>query len=345
MSRRTVLLVLLCLALTAVDVHFVGTKVRQGFFDSVKATQGVLDGLPHWRIYQSRVLGPYVSAFLAGALRIPLGEAVLVFGAACLLAARLLVVFHRRRDDSAVPTLFMLLAGSLAFAFYANEPYLYPWDFFGILAFTALVVFALEGRSWRWFVPLALVAFLNRESAAFLCLWMVLHALIDRDCPGGLLRERPDRALLAAGAGTLVVGLLIVHFLRESLLVREVGPELFGIDPAGTGLFQWKLGRNLGALGRTMSLRYVAMPWLLLLVPFATMVAAVVAGLRFPRHRALCATFLLLIAAVFLFGELEESRVMMETVPFLAVFLPSLAFAPHGPPAPAAVPEKRKRRR
>ncbi len=324
---RTVLLLLLCLVLTAVDMHFIATKLgTAAFIASVKASDGVVNGLPHWRIYQSRVLGPYTADLVARSFAISLPAAQAIYGAACLLLAKLAILFHRRRDGSAGPALFMLLTGSLLFALLTNKPWLYAWDFFGILAFTLFVIFAIEKRPWTWFVPLVLVTFLNKESAAFISAWMVMQAVLGRAGGGRPLAETVDWRMLAAGLVTAACGLFAVHLLRETLLVREVGPELFSVSPAGTDWFHWKLPTNLKVLGAALTVRYFSQPWLFFLLSLGGMVAASLLAVRcFPRHTALCLSFLLLLVAVFMFGVVRESRVMMEVIPFFSVFLPHLA--------------------
>ena len=67
---RYMLLVLLCLVLTAADIHFIVTKVgAQAFAASVDASEGVVKGLPHWRLYQARCSGHSPSMRCATQLR------------------------------------------------------------------------------------------------------------------------------------------------------------------------------------------------------------------------------------------------------------------------------------
>lgn len=328
---RFIPLILLCLVLTAIDVHFVVSKVGgRGFFQSVEVSEGVVNGLPHWRIYQSRVLGPYTVDFLSSFFAISTAAAQITFGAVTLLLAKLIIVFHRRHDLSAGPTFSMLLVGSFLFALLVTRPWLYAWDFFGIFAFTLFVVFALEDRPWTWFVPVVLIAFLNRESAVFISAWMVMQGLLSRTGSSVPFAERVDWRMLVAGLVTAACGLLAVHLLRETLLVREIGPELFGFAaPSGTDWFHWKLPQNINFLWRSMTSGSLLMPWLFTLLPVGTMMIAAFLAVRcFPRYTALCLCFFLLFTAIFMFGVLAEPRVLLETIPFFSVFLVSLYFRP-----------------
>lgn len=331
--KRFMPLIFLCLVLTAVDLHFVVTKVGSaGFSQSVQASEGVVNGLPHWRLYQSRVLGPYTVDLISRSFAIPYIRAQALYGAVLLLLAKLVIVLHRRRDQSSGPTIFMLLAGSFLFALLVGRPWLYAWDFFGIFAFTLFVIFAIEERPWTWFVPLVLVAFLNRESAVFISAWMVMRGLLGRAGSGRPFTETIDWRMLAAGLITGAGGLLAVHLLRETLLVREVGPELFGVPaPVVTDWFHWKLPQNLQSLWRSLTSRSFFMPWLFTLFPVSAMITAAFLAVReFPRHTALCLSFLLLVMTVSMFGVVVESRVMLETIPFFSVFLPYLCYSREG---------------
>lgn len=109
-SKRFMPLIFLCLVLTAVDLHFVATKVGgTGFSLSVEASEGVVNGMPHWRLYQSRVLGPYTVDLISRSFAISYLAAQAFYGAVLLLLAKLVIVLHRRHDQSSGPTVFMLL--------------------------------------------------------------------------------------------------------------------------------------------------------------------------------------------------------------------------------------------
>lgn len=153
-----------------------------------------------------------------------------------------------------------------------------------------------------------------------------MQGLLSHVGSGRPLTETINWRMLAAGLITASCGLLAVYFLRETLLVREVGQELFGVTtPGGTDWFHWKLPQNLKLLWKSLTLRNLFMPWLFVLLPVGAMITAACLAVRcFPRYTALCICFLLLVMAVFMFGVIVESRVMMETIPFFSVFLPYL---------------------
>ena len=56
----------LAAVVAAVQLRVIHLEFGRQYNLSVEAAQGVLDGLPHWRVFQNRLLGPYlVEAFSA----------------------------------------------------------------------------------------------------------------------------------------------------------------------------------------------------------------------------------------------------------------------------------------
>jgi hypothetical protein len=321
---RTGALVVFSLLLTGVDIHFIGVRVP-GYWASAEAAESVVKGLPHWRIFQSRVLGPYSIHFIAKWLSVSPASAYLIFGAFCLALAKLIVVWHRQKDESAAPTLLMLAGLTTLFALMLNDEWLYPWDLAGLALFTGFVVMVTRDVAWPWFVPLILLAFLNRESAIFICVWLALQGMLGKG--QGLDRRRPNLRMVATAIVLVVLGLWLTDRLRDVLLVRETGPAIWHYEPPRTKWFVWTAGTNLESFSSTLAAEDLALPSLCFAVPLLGMAAALLVGFRsFPRHAALCAAVGLNILSVLLFGVVTETRVMIELIPFFAVFLPSLAF-------------------
>jgi hypothetical protein len=119
------------------------------------------------------------------------------------------------------------------------------------------VEFVLSGRSWRWFAVLFAVAILNRESAFFIAIWMMLHPICRWLL--GRLDLTPvspfDRAMALAGLATMVIGAGVVHLLRQTLLVAEAGPRLF----RDAHLHQAELARPLRNLEPNLQAAWASM--------------------------------------------------------------------------------------
>ena len=286
-----------------------------GYRGSVAAALGVVSGQPHWKVYQSRILGPWLVEFLS----IPLGDnylsAHIVFTIVMTAAAGWLILHltaGRYGNDAAWSAFFLFQA---LFALVLDKSWLYAWDHIGIVSQILFVSLVWSGKDWRWFAGLFAVSLFNHESALFIALWMVADPIVK-----GWFDRRPIRWTGAVvGLGGLLGGEAIILFLRNVLLVREIGPEKFNMpDGAGRDIqIQW--AANWHFLAQSIihfNIFYLLIPALLAGVT----VLAVILGLRDPRRwLALSAVQIVIVLSILSLALLSETRVLLELVPFLAM--------------------------
>ena len=190
---------------------------------NIQAEQGILDGYPHWRVIQSRVLGPWLEKFLSLLFGFKLCAAHIII-AVIVLTLCGVVMFHagraiggRQRGWSA------LLAFHVLFTLMMALPWLYIWDYFVLLAAAVFMLLMIRRAPWWSFLLLMSVAFFNHESALFIGVWMVAKALADAWAE----RRRPDWGMLGGGVLGSLGGIVLMEYLRTSLLKRETGWEIF----------------------------------------------------------------------------------------------------------------------
>lgn len=289
--------------------------IGQDYGASINAALGVVRGLPHWRVYQSRVLGPWMVEALSPFFNDFTSAHVFYTIALTAIAGWLVLALTRRRfGDPASWGAFLLF--HLLFIFLLNKPWLYAWDHSGIIIFILFIYFVLSEKDWRWFTALFSVAIFNRESAFYIALWMVLDPTIK----AMLDRARPRLAMPLAGLLCLGLGLEVVDQLRERLLVREIGPDLFNMpDMAGKSFHnQWDL--NLAFLRQITTHFSLSFEILIPLFLLAVLGLATVLAWRDPRrYLGLALTYGVVVASMFVAAALQETRVMLELVPFLAM--------------------------
>jgi hypothetical protein len=286
-----------------------------GYANSIDAALGVVRGLPHWRAYQSRVLGPWMIEILSGAFG-GFSAAHVFFTIAMTAVAGWLILAltqHSFGRRAAWGAFFLFHA---LFAFLLGKLWLYAWDHSGIVVFILFIHFVLSGKDWRWFTALFVLAVVNRESAFFIALWMVLDPLVKAQ----LDRTRPQWALLLAGLACLGFGLELVGWLRDALLVREVGPELFNMPAMAGKTFHNQWHNNLEFLGQVTTRFSLGFEILIPLFLGAVLaLAALLAWRDRRRYLALALTQAGIVASLFVAAALPETRVMLELVPFLAM--------------------------
>jgi hypothetical protein len=305
-----------------IQVHLISLLFKlPGYRSAVDAALGVVTRHPDWKVDQSRVLSPYLVQGIAFVTRDYLSAHV-VFSLLMLTIAGVLAWRLGQRIGEGTPAAalsFMML--QFGFVFLLSPPWLYAWDYTGLVLFLIFVDFVLERRQWSWFAGLFVVAILNRESGEFIALWMILDPFARKIAARIRSREpgRVNWAMVIAGSCCMLCGAAIIHFLRSRLMVEEVGPRLFPAvaTEAGKSL-HFELVTNLKAIAA--ALRTVRHGFQAVLLLFPLTVVVVAAGLiraDAERFLGLALVSLANVAALLLIGVFFESRVYLELLPFV----------------------------
>ena len=302
-------------------VYFFGNLDMSDLIRAVRAERGVLEGYPHWRYFQSRLLGPWAEKLL----NIIFGFNFLVghmIVAIIVLTITGVVMFHAGRAiDGRQSGWSALLAFQTLFTLMMSRPWLYIWDYFILLIAAVFLLLVIRRAPWWSFLLLMSAAFLNHESALFIGVWMVAKALIDSWAE----HRRPDWGMLGGGVLGSLSGLLLIEILRYSLLKREIGWEIF--NDVGTGptsgfdaYFHIQLAANL----RDMY-QWITGPKydLLLLIPLPLVMTLVLAAMLVMRHGLKAAGLAIYavsqVTALLLLGLRAETRNLLQLVPFLCL--------------------------
>jgi hypothetical protein len=305
---------LLALAQCRIIILVMGNQ----YYASIEAANGVVHGTPHWVVVQSRVLAPYTIALLTGLFG-QFSSAHEVFTLATLAIAGYMVLaltWRRFGSDASWGAFFLF---QMLLCLLSNKYWLYAWDQYDIIIFILFADFVLSGKDWRWFIVLFAVGIFNRESALFISLWMILDPLAKALLDRGRAIRRLDWRMLAAGLGTMGVGLGIVYALRSILLVREIGPELFhDSSRAGKWISQYGVPDNIEFLQKVLS--HPKSGVVILFFPVVVVGLAFAMLLRDPRrYSAFAATQLAMIGGIMMVGLWDETRVMLDSVPFVVM--------------------------
>lgn len=309
------------LAISAVEAAAVYALHRDGLGPLVAAARGVVLGTPHWRVYQNRLLGPYLIEACAWATGASFAGAYLAVMAGLIALKNAAVWRAARAFRGGAGGLVDVAAGAAIFVLLQNS-WLYPWDPIDVAVSAGIIGLAAGGDRPRAGALLFLVALLNRESSAFVGLWTILDAVV---LPGRRLPVRlglADPRKLAVGLAMIGCSALVAEALRRLLFIRQigmVGPN--GLPGAVNGAdVQLQLFQNLREL--TDSLDWsagVRIPAFELC--FALLVLLVGTRLWSPdlRRRKLALLVLAELLFLGLFGVLSELRVYSGLVPFIAV--------------------------
>jgi hypothetical protein len=279
---------------------------------------GITTGHPHWRVYQSRILGPYLLKGLAGISGSYVSAyTIMMIGFLSFAGYQAWQIGKRLGRDQT--GWFALIVLHLTFAFFLSENWLYPWDLIGLNIFLAFVGFIISGRPWYWLCALFAIAIFNRDSGQLIALWLILEPAC-RWLIRSPLSMRVSAAMVTAGVLCIAMGTWIIEYLRTSMLVEEIGFKIVG-TPSGYGPnYFWNLPGNLTFVQHLwhaeslVDFIYTIFP-LVLFIGAIVFVALVV--YREKRYLALAMTFAVLLVSISLFGFIPETRVFIEIIPLV----------------------------
>jgi hypothetical protein len=287
----------------------------------VKATYSILYGEPHWRVYQNRLMGPWLVQSFTDFFGMDVFRSYLLVSLLLSLSMGLTFFFLFRRlagGDKAGLRLSAL--GCLIFLFFQNNLWLYLWDFADAIAFTFFCYGALRRKGIAFFASVFLLSILFKESALFIPLWMVAASFLEDSGRLGRKLSKPRLDWLLTGAGLFVGGALLVDQLRSKLLVRAFFPEDSGSWEHGAHV-HFKLAGNLDALWRGVTSFGFGMQILVVLVVLGF--PALLIGCR-DRLRGrmldIAGVYTAIYLSILLFGMVMEFRVFSILIPFVLVF-------------------------
>jgi hypothetical protein len=300
--------------------HHVAFFFGHDFWLDIRGEQGVIDGYPYWRFFQSRVLGPWLEESLVPlGFNLSIAHAIVaivtlaVGGAVMFYAGR--AIGGRQAGWSA------LLAFHVLFTLTLATPWLYIWDYFVLLAGAVFLLLVIRDAPWWSFLLLMSVAFLNHESALFIGVWMVAKALVD----AWAQNRRPDWRMLGGGVLGSLGGILMLEFLRRSLLNQEIGWEFFkdaGSPPAGgiDSYFHLQLSTNLGDIYHWITQLNGDLMFVRVLPLVVALALAVMLVVRHGLKAAPLAIYAVTqVVALLLLALTAEMRTALQLVPFLCL--------------------------
>jgi hypothetical protein len=291
------------------------------FFASIRAERGILEGYPHWRFFQSRLLGPGLEKLMSLLFGFNLAIAHIIV-AVVMLTICSVVMFHAGRAIGGRQSGWSaLLAFHVLFTLTMARPWLYIWDYFILMAAAIFLLLMIRRAPWWSFLLLMSVAFVNHESALFIGVWMVTKALADAWAE----RRHPDWRMLSGGVLGSLGGIALIEILRTLLLKEEIGWKIFsdvGTPPAG-GLeshFHVQLHTNLSEI-----YQWIVHPNanFMFVNPLPLILALALAAILVARHGVKAAPLAVYavtqVAALLLLGLTAETRTLLQLVPFLCL--------------------------
>ena len=215
------LLGLACLSLLEFRVI---TVIHGGHLQSHLDTAiGNLTGHPDWKAFQNRILGPALVVGLSKVSHLPFGVCYKVFCFAMLCVTNSVCYLLCYKQAGRVDTAWAYtVAYAAMFVFFQDNNALYLWDY---VDFTTMMVFAwmvMFGEYALWQIAaLYLVELLNRESAQFIALWIVLDSVQFTKPAASRIGCTINFPRLCTGVALGVLGYAWTIFIRNKLCVQQ----------------------------------------------------------------------------------------------------------------------------
>jgi hypothetical protein len=278
------------------------------------ASYNIATGHAEWRIYQSRVLGPYLILGLTKLLHVSYPVAREIFVPVFLLGSNLAIyrLLSAWFDDRkfALKVCFWQV---FVFLFLQSSHFLYDWDVIDQLVFFLFGFGILTRKGFGWFFGLFLGELFNREAASFIALYICLRAMTDY----WQTRKNLGRSLLLCGIG-------VVLALFDQLLTKLLRETLHKDPAAEVGKYRIVMGQMWQA---PQNAKDMLPPIHSLIQIYPTLMVLSLAALFYRSWRLLKVQTLesavvtgLIAVSLFLFALLTETRVLVALGPFLVLF-------------------------
>jgi hypothetical protein len=289
---------------------------------------GVLEGRPVSKSWQHRLIGPMIVSGLGAASNSLLEADKTFYQFTLFLSNWLLFELTRRKCNAShaagatqMPRAIMhpWIGATVATAAFGLAHLLlvyrleYPWDCLDVLIFLVFGYLVWRGRPSWLLAPLLFIGTFNHETILYIPLWYFLDALI---AARPWAHRRRDILIALSSAVPIAASILS---LRQLLYVGR--PNLPGqvfeeLTPVISN--HWHLKHNVShLLIENWSSNQVFIS-LVLLVAMAWLFNLI----RNPRHRTASLWSLLIIASIFCFGYINETRHYLSLMAFWVMYLP-----------------------
>lgn len=284
-------------------------------FDFIDVIEGVLSGRPRGLAFQNRLMGPFLVRTISD-FGFSMNAALRIFFAASLSVLFLMNYFLMRQIGMRVGEALSLVL-LLAFLLCSLQFYwFHVWDLIDLIIFTIFGFLAIMRVSLIGFVLLFVVALLNRESALFIPVYMVLFSFYKAgDCSRRSLLK-VDMLWFSAGVLMAIAGAAYTYLVRVTLFISL---------PDGSDDYKAEvLGNEIHSIENIRQFFWgnIFSPDIAITVSIVLCTCYFSYGFRnlAPQAKALFLTFLVILTCIMVFGIVVETRNFLILTPIL-IFL------------------------
>lgn len=310
-SYLVVTIIVICAFKILMDMH------NPMVDEVVSAALGVTEGRPHWLAFQNRLLGPYTIIGISNISGLSVKSSWYIFNAVALQIFCVLLFWMLRREFFSLRDSFFYLIAILFLFLTLQHTWFYVWDIVDLIIFTLFAYGVLKSFPIRFFFVLFLIGILNRESALFIAIFLMLEAF---NFSKGLSSIKLQNFRhLVFGLVLLISGFFYTQYIRSLLFISK--SDLTG---GGRDIDNELIGNHIHLLYNIKNLfilnftnRHFLIS-ILLITPFLYFLKSYRS--MFDRQLKMLIMALVIFANILIFGLINESRMHFILLPFF-IFL------------------------
>lgn len=279
-----------------------------------RAAYSVLEGKPNWIAYQNRLLGPSI-VYLISKIGVSYSFALIIYIFLMTALQNLLLYFLlRKMNISCHNALIWVSLYSFAFLL-VQYHWFYPWDSIDAIIFTLFAYGIFQGKSLRYFLLLFCVELLNRETALFIALYIIIDSFHF-----GPVNNRfylASKKKLIIGIFLILFGAIYTKAIRDYLFIsRHNGLPDTAHELIGNHIYLISNLKNL-FFYNLFSLKVINTSFILGTIVFLIYYVKLYTDAQIKLLLVYCA----IVANILVFGLINETRMYIILIPFLIFFI------------------------
>ena len=316
-----ILTVLICFFLAYTQLWEIVTNFKGQLTSNIEAALGVIQGTPHWKVYQSRLLGPYFFELVNNILGLGHSYAfLLTLFLQSFFMFLTVILTYKSISGSWLTSYGIAILSSFFVALLLQGKWLYLWDFFDFI-FISLVIWSYyKEKSLLIIFSIITLAIFNRELSLIVLIWLALisgYKIIFK-AENNISRYKK---IFFVSIILLIAGYSVINYLREFLLIKELGPELF-VDSGknlSSSSFHFKFFNNLERFSNTIFNLSKNQIYNFIICSIAV-ISFLGAFSKKSLLVELSALLMIMLCSTLVFAEIYETRVWISLIP-LVIFI------------------------
>ena len=276
---------------------------------SIKTIISVLNFNPDWIAFQNRLMGPYLILFISK-LGFSFETAWKLFLAFFIILQNFTLVLILKKEKYKNSKIIIILSLFSLIFLIIQHFCLYPWDNIDLFFFTLFSYWIIKDKNMIYFLTLFSLSLLNRETALFIPIYLILSSLTIKDKLPYFRFNNYKKILW--GFTTLVLGITYVLFIRNYLFIENENTHLDNYNIIGNRIhlienIEFIFYKNIFSTNLIYSFFIIS-----------AFIFFFVFRIKGNRNYVNCYLIFLLISInIIFFGYFNETRMLMILLPFI----------------------------